>query len=264
MAGRRTLAAIIACWPLLAGCSAFENSITHSTLLGSRADQKHYKDAKLAPLGRISPKTHLAAGRLLEGQGNFEGAIGQYEKAIASNPRLVAAYNRLGILYQKLGQPLEAERIFKQGIRADPGAALLHNNLGYAHLSQGRTADAEKEFREALMVSPEFRRARMNLAIALGQRGRLKESLVEFSRVVPADIAHFNVAVICLNRRDYAAAEGALRQALEINPNCPGAREHLAKVMSLSEADSRQHAAATQTPVIPLAGSADAEGTDAP
>ena len=74
MAGRRTLAAIIACWPLLAGCSAFEESITHSALLGSRADQKRYEDAKPAPLGRISPQTHLAAGRLLEGQGDFEGA----------------------------------------------------------------------------------------------------------------------------------------------------------------------------------------------
>lgn len=277
---RRLLTASVAGLAALAGCSADEPAGV-ATGLGGHEHPKAGEKVEDAPVPRILPETHLAAGRMLEEQGDIESAIAQYERAIAANPRFTAAYNRLGILHQKAGRSEDARHIFKQGIRADPGAALLRNNLGYCYLVQQRFAEAEKEFREALMVSPEFQRARMNLAIALAHTGRSAESLEEFSHVVSADVAYYNLAVICLTRGDYVGAETALHKALEIDPDCPGAREHLEKVRAIVRASGdggagsqRQEAEslaaddreATQasSEAIPLAGTADEEGDDGP
>ena len=50
----------------------------------------------------------------------------------------------------------------------------------------------------------------MNLAVALAKMRRLGESAVEFSRVLPGEVAFFNVAVICMGMQDYALAAAAL------------------------------------------------------
>ncbi len=190
--------------------------------------------AKTAPPPHIMADTHIAAGKMLEKQGDLTGAISQYERAIAAEPRSALAYNRLGIVYQKLGRFPDAENIFKQGAKADPNSAALLNNLGYCCLAQQHLAEAEQAFRDAIVLSQDFQRARMNLAIVLAQSGRLEDSLIEFSRVVPADAAHYNVAMICLQRRDYANAEKSLREALTINPNCTGAQDQLRRVAQLA------------------------------
>jgi Flp pilus assembly protein TadD len=218
------------------------------------------ENAKASPPPQIMPNTHVAAGKMLERQGDFNGAIAQYERAVASEPRCTTAYNRLGIVYQKIGRYADAENIFKQGANADLTSAALLNNLGYCYLVQKKLPEAEQAFRDALDRSQDFQRSRMNLAIVLAQSGRLDESLIEFSHVVPADAAHYNLAMICLQRRDYANAEKSLREALTINPDCRGARDQLRHVTQLA-ASSSPEAAATVTPVSPLAGKVEDEAS---
>jgi tetratricopeptide (TPR) repeat protein len=198
--------------------------------------------------------THIAAGKMLEKQGDLGGAIAQYERAITASPRAAVAYNRLGIVYQKLGRYADAENIFRQGTGADPTSAALLNNLGYCYQAQKRLPEAEQAYRDALVRSQDFQRARMNLAIVLAQLGRLEESVIEFSRVVAADTAHYNVAMVCLQNRDYASAEHSLREALAINPNCPGAEGQLRRVAHLAAATSQEKPEAQPQPVGPLAG----------
>lgn len=226
-------------------------------------DQKNDQamaDAKPAPAPRIMPETHLAAGQMLERQGDMPGAIAQYERVIASDPRNAAAYNRLGIAYQKLGRYQDADQIFSQGIDADPGSTALRNNLGYNYMVQRRFADAVRVFQEALSQSPDFQRARMNLAIALAHLGRLDESAIEFSRVVSADVAHYNVAMVCLQKADYANGEKSLEQALAINPDCPGARSQLEKLRAFARSGSPEPVIAP----VPLAGSSDSDANTPP
>lgn len=195
---------------------------------------------------RILPETHLAAGRMLEEQGNLQGAVAQYERAISLRPDFAPAYNALGILYQRVGRPDDAEQIFRQGIKsrqaaaarqpseADPALAMLHNNLGVCHLTRTRFDEAEKCFRLALTISPNFQRARMNLAITQAHLGQERASLTTFAEVVPDDVAHYNLAAVLLARRDSTGARRALEEALRINPDCPGAREQLNRLLSMS------------------------------
>lgn len=249
----KSVVAVVLASGLLVGCSLDKKERVSQATAQEEKDLK-FESAKPAPTPNIMPNTYVAAGMMLEKQGNLNAAIAQYERAIAAEPRCTSAYNRLGIVYQKLGRHADAENIFKQGAIADPTSAALLNNLGFCYLSQKRLKEAEQAFRDALVRSQDFQRARMNLAIVLAQSGRLQESLIEFSTVVPAETAHYNVAMICMQRRDYANAENSLREALAINPNCPGAQEQLHHVAQLASVASSNEPAAVVSPTGPLAG----------
>lgn len=250
----RSFPAILAASIMLSGCG---NPLFQSDT--AAAEAKDVKSSPRAespdtPAPRIAPMTHLAAGQMLERQGDFLGAIEQYEKAVASNPRFTTAYNRLGIVYQRLGKLDEAVNILRQGIKAGPDSAILHNNLAYCLLTQNRLVEAESECRLALRASPDFQRARMNLAITLARADRLEESLAEFSQVVPPDVAHYNVGVIRLGEQDYAAAEKAFFDALALNPNCAGAKAYLDRTRRLAS-ESADGKRVSPPPVdAPLAG----------
>jgi len=242
------------------------------------SDAANAKNPTDAPPVRIAPKTHMAAGRMLEHQGDLPRAVDQYQRALAADPTLADAHNRLGIVHQRLGRFEEAETFFKQGIEANPNSSMLHNNLGFCYLRQQRYTKAENAFRSALSVAPEFGRARMNLGITLARTSRFGDSVAEFARVVPREAAFCNVAVICEDMSDYRQAEQALHKALEANPDYAPAKEHLRRIAALARAappdsDSPQRHEATATDadhnaeavlVAPLADAGDEEALPAP
>jgi Flp pilus assembly protein TadD len=220
---------------LASGCSLSDSGSKQITERQEADRAAAAESAERAPTPRINPKTHIAAGQMLERQGDLNGAIEQYERAVAASPNSGGPYNRLGIVYDKLGRYAEADRMFRRGIEADPASATIRNNLGYSYILQKRYVEAAQAFREALKLSPQFKRARMNLAIALGHEGRIEESLAEFKLAVPEDVAHYNLAMVCLQRRDYRNSEQLLQKALAINPACTGAKEQLQKVSRLAQ-----------------------------
>ncbi len=191
---------------------------------------RHADEAKPEPPPNILPSTYIAAGRMLESNGDMGGAIQQYEKAIAGDPNAIEAYSRLGVAWQRLGKYPEAERAFQRGLGIQPRAAYLHNNLGYCYMLQKQYDKAQGSFKAAIDINPEFKRARMNLAMALGRMGRLNESLAAFQRVLTPDSANYNVGVICLQQNRNEDARRFFAQALAINPACPGARESLERL----------------------------------
>ncbi len=221
----------------LPGCTLSDEEKISDSNIGRRrpADADQIKDA---PRPRISPQTHLAAGRMLERQGDLHGAIEQYEKAVLADPRLTEAYNRLGIIYQKAGRLDTAAEMYRRGLKADPNSAMLHNNLGFCYLAQNKLDAAERALRQALANNPAFKRARMNLGIVLARAGRLNESVVAFEQVTTTDIAHYNVGVICLDLGRLDEAENALERALAINPHCKGAQAYLDHTRRLARGEA--------------------------
>ncbi|MBI5762895.1 MAG: tetratricopeptide repeat protein [Planctomycetes bacterium] len=212
-----------------------------------------------APAPRISPNTHLVAGQMLERQGDFAGAVEQYEKVVIADPRQPEGYNRIGIVYQKMNRFADADQIFRKGLVAAPGSAMLHNNLGFNFLQQKQFEEAEKSFRDALALSPQFKRARMNLGIVLAHQGRFDDGVGEFAKVVPVDVAHFNVAAVAMQTGNFPQCEKSLRQALSINPNCPGAKEQLQRVTRLAASTPSKTPTQPMKPLSPLAGNAGQE-----
>lgn len=220
----------------LTGCLKSDSDRVKTASWDGEKPPPEGREVKNAPAPRISSSTHLASGRMLEQQNDISGAIRQYERAIQSNPKFVEAHNRLGICYQRLGRYADAEGAFKKGVHLAPDSAMLHNNLGYCYLLQEQFEAAEREFRAALVIAPAFDRARMNLAIVLASTDRILEAVEEFSQVVPAEVAYFNVAVLCTDRQQYSEAEDALRRALKINPRFQPARDHLDRIAEMATA----------------------------
>jgi len=205
------------------------------TTVDERAEAaRRAEEAKPEPPPTILPATYVAAGRMLESNGDIAGAIMQYQKALEADPREVQAYSRLGVAWQRLGKYPEAEQAFQKGIGLQPNAAFLHNNLGCCYMLQKRYDFAQGAFQKALAINPEFKRARMNLAMVMGRMGRMNESLTEFQRVLTPDSANYNVGVICMQQNRPEDAKRYFAQALAINPSCPGARENLDRIQQVS------------------------------
>jgi Tfp pilus assembly protein PilF len=101
-------------------------------------------------------------------------------------------------------------------------------------VAQSKWDAAEREFRAALSLRPAFQRARMNLGTVLGRTGRFDESLREFTQILPAETAHFNVGILCLQLQQYEKAEKSFEKALAINPECPGAGEYLMQLRRIA------------------------------
>lgn len=267
--------AVLAAWvaSVLTGCADVNRKTTAAD--ERREDAKNADAAAAAPTPRILPETYIAAGKMLESKGDFQGAIGQYERAVAAAPRNGAAYNRIGIAYTRMGHYTEAEEAFNHGIDAEPAAAFLRNNIGYCCLLHGRADEAERHFRAALSLKADFQRARMNLATVLARSGRIDEGLTEFGMVVPPDVAAFNVGVLCVDQKRYTEAEKCFSRALEINPDCPGVREHLQQLKRYAQGKTWPNAPGAKPvtpvaeraggrPLVPLAGTAEDEGAKRP
>lgn len=213
-----------------AGCSAdfqekFALLMKNEVNRNNEPDPSNVKDA---PEPRIAPETHFASGMMLERQGDFVGAAGQFSKAIDGDPTMVDAHNRLGMCYCRLSEFDRAAASFRRAIEISPNAAALRNNLGYCLSSAGKYSEAETAFRKALELVPDFDRARMNLGIALARQRRLGDAAVEFSRVVPAEAAYYNVGVICMEMKETKHAERAFREALAVKSDYEPAQKQLA------------------------------------
>lgn len=187
-------------------------------------------DAKDAPPPPISAAARIAAGRMLEADGNIPGAIEQYRKALNEEPQNVTVLSHLGTVLNRAGQFAEAESVLTRVVELEPRRAAAHNNLGFCRLLQGRHVDAETCFRRALELRPDFGRARMNLATVMVQSGRESEAIAEFQRVVPPDQAYYNVGLLLAGERKQAEAERAFRKCLELNPGNPQAVLQLARL----------------------------------
>ncbi|HPF37630.1 MAG TPA: tetratricopeptide repeat protein [Phycisphaerae bacterium] len=226
---------------LSAGCSG-DMSKKWAELF-DRSDRKpDDSQIKDAPDPEIAPETHYASGLMLERQGNFVGAARQFDLAVKGDPKLVDAHNRLGMAYTRLGSFGPAETSFRRAIELEPDAPALHNNLGFCLLTAADFKGAETAFRSALELAPDFERARMNLGISLARQRRLGDAAVEFSRVVPAEAAYYNVGVVCMDMNDPHQAERAFREALAVKPDYEPAIKRLASL------DGRRTAPVAPTP----------------
>jgi Tfp pilus assembly protein PilF len=211
-----------------AGCSAdFREKFT-SLMKDEMNKESAPSDVKDAPDPRIAPETHFASGMMLERQGDYVGAAAQFSKAVDGDPKMVDAHNRLGMCFCRLSEFDRAAASFRRAIEMAPDAAALQNNLGYCLTSAGKYSEAENSFRRALELVPDFERARMNLGIALARQRRLGDAAVEFSRVVPAEAAYYNVGVICMEMNEKTHAERAFRESLAVKPDYEPAQKRLA------------------------------------
>ena len=178
-----------------------------------------------------------ATGRPKEAEAAFRDALAIQKQLATDFPtrpdfrqELATSHNNLGILLYQTGRPKEAEAAFRdtlairQQLATDfptlpnfrQELAASHNNLGFLLYKTGRLKEAEAAYRDALALQKQLAADFLNQP---DLRNDLAGTLV-------------NLARLCNQQRDYAAAKGYLDEALphrqaalKANPRHPTYRQ---------------------------------------
>lgn len=174
-------------------------------------------------------------------------ALGHAYRAVATSPASAASQNTLGTILLALGRGPDARRRFGMAVALDPGAAYARNNLCYAWLMAGEPDRAEPECRDAMALDPALQPARNNLALARAQSGDLAGAAAIFGSVSGEAAAQYNLGIVFLSQRRYAAAAAAFDRAAALQPaltlasaRARQARTHLAEDRGKEDAGERR------------------------
>lgn len=173
-------------------------------------------------------------GDKLVERGREAQAVVQYEKARSLQPDYPGLAHKLAVLYDRLAQDQKALAEYHRAWQQQPNDPNVVNDFGYFHYQRGRYAEAERLFRQALALceqqaSPGARpwwsrpsnkqgwetvreRACVNLGLALAQQDKLQEAFTVFTKVLPPAQAHYNMAVVLLQRAGRLPEEQAAQQ----------------------------------------------------
>ncbi|GAB4242441.1 MAG: tetratricopeptide repeat protein [Deltaproteobacteria bacterium] len=120
--------------------------------------------------GKRYPEAMAEYRRVAEGEG-----VPKYDRGYA--------FEGLGISFLRTGEPLEAVKLFREGVRLQPASVSLHYNLARALAAAGDTAAAREAFGKALKIAPGNLRVRLEFAEWLERAGSAGEAALRFEEV---------------------------------------------------------------------------------
>ncbi|MFQ5839116.1 MAG: tetratricopeptide repeat protein [Candidatus Methylomirabilales bacterium] len=177
--------------------------------------------------GRRSPKSHYEIGQALLASGDARAAIREFSKAVEGEPREPRFHFTLGQAFLLVKELELAAKALERAIDLNPRFSDARHLLGAVYLLQGKLGEAEREFLGAL-ADPVFTQvadAYVNLAKIARKRNRLDETLTYLQKAVDISpenvLAHNDLGLLYLERRQYALAVQEFRKALQLVPDRP-------------------------------------------
>lgn len=168
-----------------------------------------------------SAQTLLAMAKILASQGRDADCVAVLKRIQREEPKFMPAYYEMAEAQMRLQRPEEAKAALEAGLRIDPRSAMLWNNLGMCRLLEDQYAPALESFFKASRLEPGSSQYRANAALAMAFLGRYDEALALYQHAMPEAEAHYNVAIVCLARRDGARGEAEFQMAYRMNPRLP-------------------------------------------
>jgi Flp pilus assembly protein TadD len=196
---------------LAAGCASEEKFAGPSSVF---ADVEDFDASGDKP---PRAKTLHALARILADRGQENQSRYVLARAIKEEPRYLPAYTELAEIYVRNGRLNDAVTVLSTGLKEAPGDPVLLNDLGMCALLKGDSEKALEHFSQAAAAVPGDAKYRANMALAAGMMGRYADALSIYKELLPAEDAHYNLAVICEARNDAerAALEYQLAEAEE-------------------------------------------------
>ena len=165
---------------------------------------------------------HLINAQVMEGMGNYEGALPEYKKAIEKEPNFRDGHYYLGNIYWLMGRWNEATTEFKTEVAADPYDCMAYWKLGNILLkTHGDSGQAMSYVQTSLGLCPNLPQALTDFGQLLAQQGDYDKAIVQFKRAIQLspgeDSVHFQLARAYqkLGREDEAKAEYAIAQQIQ-------------------------------------------------
>ena len=197
-------------------------------------DDAHAMFLLAAAFSPDDPEANVELGRQAWGGGNLREAIDRFERALTRDPDNLVALLGAADAHIRLGDPGAAVSHLEHAASAHPDSIDALFNLGRLYVDTGRIEDGLVQYRRALPMAPDNARIHFGLADAHFQRavqwrdeGRSPREEIDLARAA-ADrsltLAREPVA-LCLKGQielvagNYAAAEEALRESVELDPD---------------------------------------------
>lgn len=193
----------------------------------------------------VSPKrealVHIDLGRVLETQGDYEGAVAEYANAVEVCKRKHSrkegetptkadyslAHRRMAGAFDRMGDFQRSEMHYREALKLSPNDAKVWNDAGYSYYLQNRWPDAERSLKMAVKLDNQTPKYHINLGLAFAASGKTNEAVNELASVVGPAAAHANVGFVLAGRGNRALARKHYEEALRIQPDFQVARTAL-------------------------------------
>jgi tetratricopeptide (TPR) repeat protein len=248
VAGRRAAPLLIALCALYAGATLHRSRVWSDEALlwedvvaKSPSKLKAHTNLGLTYLGRgrfddavaqfhraleIYPRSagaHAGLGLAYLSRDDFERAVAELRLALETNPRHLDALKHLAGAYVRMGRLQEAEETARRGlgVRDDPDIRYV---LSAALTKQNRLPEAEAELSRILASDPGHADALRQMGILRHRQGRAAEALDYYRRALRAESSpdlHYNIALLEMERGEYAAAAAGFARARALAPQVP-------------------------------------------
>ncbi len=145
-------------------------------------------------------------------------------------------HTELGAGYYQQNQIAIALEEFTAAVNFDPTYSMAYNGLGLAYAALREDDKADASFKKAIALDPKDSDAHNNYGSFLCAKNRIDESVAQFLAAIKnplyitPSVAYMNAGLCSLRKPDAKAAEGYLRQALQLDPQLDQAAYQLAKI----------------------------------
>ncbi len=194
------------------------------------------KEAKRDP-SRASEK-YGKIGSLLQRNGNIREAERAYRQAVRES-KSITNYRDLGWFLSKQKRLIDAEKIYKEGIKDNPLSASLYGDLARILWSLRKNDEAEWYYRQAIRLGRHPVASYYYLAVLLKEAGKKDESLAvvteALKRYAKSDVLHvpqhYYYARLLEENGELERARKKYQKAIEKNPMGPTAYNALAALL---------------------------------
>jgi serine/threonine-protein kinase len=166
--------------------------------------------------------THVVLAMINNGQGRFDGALGEATRATELDARSSAAWREVGRALLSLRRMDESKQALVKAVDLGPDDWGVHNHLGALHMFTNRPAEALPLFERARMLAPDNTRAYNNLGSAYLLLDRLGEAAQMYERSLSIErnaTAYANLGTIYYRQGLFGDAARAYEGAVSL----PGA-----------------------------------------
>ena len=186
---------------------------------------------------RTQPNSFLALGNyalVLQGKGDFAGAMTHFERALALSPGNAIICNNIGYCHLQQGQHAAAIPRFEQAVTADPGYIDARVNLIDSFSALNRHVDTLPHHAILLEQRPDAANLWADYGDSLLRLNRFAESASAYTEAVNRGLNHpgvlLNMALAFEHSGDKAGAIRTLTQAQKLAPADPHIRAALSRL----------------------------------
>lgn len=200
-------------------------TVAHLSLGDVYSEMGDYERAEgaFATAARQEPRNFDAQfkhGLSLQLLNRFSDAVRAYLRALSINPEDFDANLNIATAYMALHEPAQALIYAQQAARIDPNSGPAHANLGSVFSALEQHSQAVREYEAAAELMELAPQLLMNMAVSQGKINRyveMRNTLLALIELEPSADAYERLGFAEFRLREYAAAELAFRNSIELN-----------------------------------------------